>query len=125
MTMSPHKLVLNAVGNAEDVQAIIGFYIPGGYSIADFGVSLTFGDEEVSTASSLRYCYVDQNLIAGFDKAQLLSNPAVIAMAGQTVCATVEGWFTAVNSDGDSYTQSFSGVDLVEIAAPGKSGVVR
>lgn len=121
MTMSPHKIVLNAVGSAEDVQAIVGLYIPGGYSITDYEVTLRFNDEVVALASSLRYCYIDQNLLVGFDKAQLLSNPVVAAFAGSTVCATVEGWFEVRNAEGDSYTQSFDGLDYVDVLAPGKN----
>lgn len=121
MTMSPHKLVLNAVGSAEDVQAIIGLYIPGGYTITDFEATLTFDDQAVAYASSMRYCYIDNNLLVGFDKEQLLANPIVAAMAGNTVSATVSGWFTVTNADGESYTQEFDGFDYVEIMSPGKN----
>ena len=121
MTMSPHKIVLNAVGASEDVQAVIGMWLPSGYAITDFQITLTFGDQVVAEAASVAYCAIDDNLLVGFDKDQLLANPLVIAMAGTTVTATVEGTLELTAADGTIYTRDFAAFDYVEILAPGKN----
>lgn len=121
MTMSPHKIVLNAVGASEDVQAIIGMTLPGGYTITDFDITLKFDDQVVAEAASVYYCAIDDNLLVGFDKEQLLANPLVIAMAGTTVAATVEGTLVMTAADGSICTRTFDGFDYVEILAPGKA----
>ena len=118
--MSPHKIVLNAQGNADDVQAVVSMSLEPGYQVTDFQVKLWFDDVEVAEAETFRYCPVDDNFLTGFDRTTLLNNPDVIAMAGQTVVATVEGWFTAESIDGDFYTRYFSGTDVVEIVKPGR-----
>ena len=121
ITISPHKLILNSQGNAEDVQAIVPMFITSGYMFTTGEATLEFDGIEVAVSISMRYCYVDDNLLIGFDKEELLQNPDVIAMAGTTVTARVEGSFTATNADGDTYTKDFSGTDQVEIVAPGKN----
>ncbi|MBU0984128.1 MAG: hypothetical protein KKA42_09685, partial [candidate division Zixibacteria bacterium] len=84
-----------------------------------YQVSLRFNDISVAEAFDLRYCYIDDNFLASFDRVALQANPDVMAMANTTVTATVEGWFEAVSADGSRYRQEFSCVDAVEIAAPG------
>ncbi|MFC1475433.1 hypothetical protein ACFLQW_00340 [Candidatus Zixiibacteriota bacterium] len=121
ITISPHKLVLNSQGNAEDVQAIIPMTIAAGYTFTAGEATLEFDGTEVAVSISMRYCYVDDNLIVGFDKEELLRNPDVIAMAGTTVTAKVEGSFIATDAEGNTYTKDFSGTDQVEIVAPGKN----
>jgi hypothetical protein len=125
MTMSPHKLVLNSVGSSEDVQAIIPMTITAGYTFTAGEATLRFDGIEVATTISLRYCYIDDNLIVSFDKTALLQNPDVIALAGMVVTAEVEGSFTATDADGNTYTQDFSGTDEVEIVAPGKTSELK
>lgn len=120
MTMSPHKIVLNAQGQFEDVQAVISMPLAAGYTLADYQVTLMFNSIPVSDAFDFRYCYADANFLASFDRAGIQSNPEVIAMANTTVTAVVEGWFTAVASDGSSYTKAFSCSDAVEIVDPKK-----
>ena len=122
ITISPHKLVLNSQGNAEDVQAIIPIGIPSGYAFTTGEATLEFDGVEVAVSISMRYCYVDDNLIVGFDKEELLQHPEVIALAGMTVTATVQGTFTITDADGNTSTRDFSGSDQVEIVAPGKNG---
>jgi len=121
MTMSPHKISLNAVGQFDDVQAVIRMSMKSGYVLADYSVILKFNDVPVSEAYDFSYCYIDANFLASFDRTALQANPDVTALAGQTVTATVEGWFSAENDLGESYTQSFSFNDRVEILDPEKS----
>ena len=80
ITISPHKLVLNSQGNAEDVQAIIPIGIPSGYTFTTGEATLEFDGVQVAVSISMRYCYVDDNLIVGFDKEELLRHPEVIAL---------------------------------------------
>lgn len=120
--ISPHRIILNQQGQADDVLAIMPMVFTPGYSFGEAEATLSFNGEVVSETVDIRYCYVDLNLLIYFDRAQLLANPTVVALAGNEVTATVTGSFTAVNADGDSYTQSFEASDLVEILAPGRAG---
>ncbi|MFH2048686.1 MAG: hypothetical protein ABIJ12_04495 [bacterium] len=120
MTMSPHKFILNAKGQFEDAQAVIRMAIQPGYQLSDYQVSLAFNNVYIIDALDLYYCYIDDNFIAYFDRNAIQANPLVIDMAGQTVTATVSGWFEAVDADGNTYTQAFSCNDLVEILDPDK-----
>jgi hypothetical protein len=120
--ISPYKIILNAQGQAEDVLAIMPMSMPAGYLFEDGNASLSLNGEFVAEAISMRYCYVDDNLLISFDREQLLNHPIVISLAGSTATATVEGSFTAVNADGQIYTRTFSASDLVEILSPGKAG---
>lgn len=120
VTLCPYKINLNAVGQWEDVQAVIRLPMPAGFALTDFAVELWFDDVCVAEAYAMRYCYVDDNFLASFDRAELQVNPDVIAMAGSTVTATVEGWYAATNGEGDVIVVPFSGATPVEILAPGK-----
>lgn len=120
MTMSPYKIILNAKGQFEDMQAVIRMSMDAGYILSDYQVSLALNGVTVGEAISFRYCYIDDNFLAGFDRTAVQANPDVIALANTTVTATVEGWFTAVNSEGDTYTQYFSCTDTMEIIDPDK-----
>jgi hypothetical protein len=120
MTMSPHKIVLNAQGQFDNVQAVIRIALRAGYRLSDYEVRLRFNDIVVSEAYDFRYCYVDDNFLASFDRTALQANPAVIDMAGTVATATVEGWFEGTADDGNTYTQAFSCTDLVEILDPDK-----
>lgn len=121
ITISPFKWILNSQGNAQDIQAIIPMTIAAGYTFTEGTATLWLGDDEVAESISMRYCYIDDNLIIGFDKNEVLGHPVVVALAGTTVTATVEGSFTATDAEGKTYTQDFSGSDQVEIVAPGKN----
>jgi len=121
MTMSPHKIVLNSRGLAEDIQAVIRMPMAPGYSLADFLVTLSFNDVPICDAITFRYCLIDANFLAGFDRNEVLTNPAAAEMAGTPVLATVSGWFTAINNEGESYTQSFEFTDDVIILDPGQN----
>ena len=118
VSMAPHKIVLNAQGNSDDVQAIIGMSLPSA-TIVSFDAVLSFDGVDVSIAESAFYCAIDDNLIVGFDRTELQNNPDVAALAGQTVVATVEGQVTVQTGD-TTYTRNFIGSDSVEILKPGR-----
>ena len=118
VSICPHKLVLNAEGKSDDVQAIVRMVLPSA-RIIEFNAVLRFGGVDVATAESAFYCAIDDNLIVGFDRQELQNNPAVVAMANTSVVATVEGW-VVVASDEDPYTRNFVGTDQVEIVKPGR-----
>jgi len=120
MTMSPFKIILNAQGQFEDVQAVIRIPLQAGYSLTDYQVTLKFNDIPVSEAFDFRYCYIDDNFLASFDRTALQANPTVIELANTVVVATVEGWFEGTAADGATYTQDFSCTDQVEILDPDK-----
>jgi hypothetical protein len=120
LTMSPHKIVLNAQGQFEDVQAVIRMPMQAGYTLSDYQVTLSFNGIPIIQAFNMRYCYIDDNFLASFDRMAVQNHPTVIGMANTMVTATVAGWYSAVNSDGNSYTHDFSWTDDVEIVAPGR-----
>jgi hypothetical protein len=119
VNINPHKIVLNAEGKADDVQANIPIVLASA-SITKFDVTLSFDDIEVAKAESARYCLIDNMLIIGFDRTELQDNPDVQNMANSTVTAKVEGSVTVKNADGKTETTEFSGSDKVKIVAPGK-----
>jgi len=121
ITVAPFKINIKAQGQFEDVLVVIRMPLASGYSLADYDVRMKFDGIEVSQAYAFRYCPIDDNFLASFDRMELQQNPDVIAMAGQTVTAVVEGWYTAISADGQTtIRKEFSGIDLVEILNPGK-----
>lgn len=125
MTIAPHRIVLNAVGQSESVQAVIRTPIQPGYALSDYSLVLKFNGVTVSEAYDLYYCVIDDNFLASFDRAALLANPVVQAMANTTVTATVEGWFSAEDGDGNTYAETISCAEQVQIVKPGKSTPVK
>ena len=121
VNINPHKIVLNAEGAADNVQANIPMVLPGA-RIVDFEVTLEFNGTVVAEAESARYCLIDDMLIIGFDRTELQSNPDVQEMANSTVTARVDGYVTVESFDGGETTRDFSGTDTVEIVKPGKKG---
>ena len=119
MTMSPHKIILNAQGQFDNVQAVIRMPMMPGYSLSNYQVFLSFDGIMVSEAYEFRYCYIDDNFLASFDRTAIQANQDVIGMAGRIVSAEVSGWFEAVDSYGNSYRKDFSYFDDVEILDPG------
>jgi hypothetical protein len=118
VNINPHKIVLNAQGAADDVQANVHIILPGSW-VVDIDVTLSFDGIVVAQAESAFYCVLDDILIVGFDRTDLQKNPDVQAMANSTVIATVTGSVTVEDVEGDETTTSFSGSDTVEIVAPG------
>ena len=121
VNINPHKIVLNANGEADDVQANVNIILPGA-RVVDFDVTLSLNGTVVAEAESAFYCIVDNILIVGFDRTTLQKNPDVQALANMTVTAEVIGSVTVRNSEGIETEVSFSGTDTVEIVAPGKKG---
>jgi len=121
VNINPHKIVLNAQGAADDVQANVHIILDGAW-VVDFDVTLALDGIVVADAESAYYCALDDILIVGFDRTSLQENPDVQALANEIVTATVIGTVTMENADGDQTTVSFGGSDLVEIVAPGKQG---
>ena len=120
VNINPFKIVLNAQGASDDVQANIHIVLPGA-RITDFDATLSLDGKVVAEAESAYYCAIDDMLIVGFDRTDLQNNPDVQAMANTTVTATVVGTVTVLNADGDEVTASYSGSDNVEIVGPGKN----
>ena len=125
VNINPHKIVLNAQGASDDVQANVRIILPGA-RVVDFDVTLAFDGVFVAKAESAYYCVLDDILIVGFDRTELQDNPDVQAMANTTVMATVNGTVTVEvkNLDGSTTPMnvSFGGSDAVEIVAPGAKG---
>ena len=122
LTMSPHRIVLNAQGDFPDMQAVIRQSMPGGYTLGDYRVILSVEGTEVSEAFNLRYCYIDDNFLASFDRTAFQLHPAVIALANAgPVQARVEGWYEATNADGDVYRGTFDCTSRIEIVDPKKA----
>lgn len=113
--IAPHRIILNAEGDFDDVQAIVSIVLPSA-DIDAYEVGLSLEGVDVATAVSAYYCPIHENLIVGFDRQDLQDNPDVKALAGQTVTATVDGWVEV--SDGETF--DFAGSDLVEIVKPGR-----
>ena len=120
VNINPHKIVLNAVGAFDDVQANVRITLPGA-SIVDFEVTLALDGKVVAEAESAFYCVTDNILIVGFDRTSL-QTAIPDDMANKTVTATVVGYVTVKISENEEITREFSGSDSVEIVAPGKKG---
>jgi len=121
VNINPHKIVLNADGKADDVQANVHIILASA-NITAFDAILSFDGTDVALAESAFYCVIDDILIIGFDRTDLQNNPDVQDMANSTVTAAVDGYVTVENSVGDETTRFFSGTDMVEIVKPGKKG---
>lgn len=122
VNINPHRIVLNAQGKADDVQANIPMVLPSA-RIVDFAVTLSINDEEVIEAESARYCLIDDMLIIGFDRTDLQNNPVVQDAANTTVTAEVAGYVTVQNTlTLEETTTHFSGSDTVQIVQRGKKG---
>ena len=117
VSICPHKIILNAEGQSDDVQAIVRIVLPSAY-LESFAAVLYLDGVEVAVAESAYYCALDDNLIIGFDRTDLQNNPDVQALAGQTVVAEVVG-SVVVDCGGALVEENFSGSDTVEILKPG------
>jgi len=124
ITIAPYRIVLNAEEKWDDVQAVIRMPLASGYSLSGFEVGLYFDDELVCYAKSFRYCYLDDNFLAGFDREVVQAYAEDNDLGNTIVTATVSGWFSAdlyldENLAG-SYTREFIGYDEIELMAPGR-----
>jgi len=118
--LAPHKLVLNAKGQSESVQALFGMNLPAGFVPEEHEVALKIGGATVLEAYDLEYCPIDDVLHVYFDRAALQTAPEVVAAAGETVTVTVEGWFVAVDPDGEELYKTILGTGTLEVVAPAR-----
>lgn len=129
VSITPHRIILNAAGQWESVDALIDMRLPSGYSILDFAIVLWFGEEYDEAlafwAFDLEYCYIDSNFFAAFNRQEIQDDADVWAIAGYAIPTTVEGYYRAINADGVIVTCEFRGYDLVDLLAPSKSTSIR
>ena len=120
VTIAPSKIVLKAKGQFEDIQAVIRMPLVSGFQVESFEVNFRIGDEVIAQAFAFRYCYIDDNFLASFDRYEIQNHPTVVGLADSTVTATIDGWFVAVAADGQTYRREFSGEDEILIFNPGR-----
>ncbi len=140
VTMSPHKIILNAKGFltngiSQDIQAVIGGTMPDGYSIvkAESEVTLQFTNSDGFSsdeflAEDLRYCYIDNNYLATFNRQEIQESLQDSLkdedLASLTVTATIGGYCIVTkpdeDEDKDKIQINFNGSDSVEIIDPDK-----
>ena len=123
VSITPHKIVLNAKGQSDGIDAIVGIVLPSG-TIEDFEGKLRLVAEDddgnvveilIAMAHAVRYCAIDDNLFLTFDREVIQTHPEIVSRAGQTVLFGVEG---SVTIGGSLY--EFCGYDEAQIHAPGK-----
>ena len=119
--IAPHRIVLNAKGQSDGIDAIVGIWLPSS-AITEYEAILYLVVEDdpdnpipIASVVAVRYCAVDDNLFVTFDREEIQNNPYIIACAGQTVRFWVDG---SVTVGGDVY--EFSGGDEVDIHDPGR-----
>ncbi len=121
--IAPFKIVLNSQtkGQNQDIQAVISMALSSGCHLGNYEVSLKFDEGDEFFAFAFRYCYIDDNFLASFDRVEiqdyLVENYPVTTVA----IATVEGWFEELDADGNVFAiREFVGTDDVEIVNPAK-----
>ncbi|UCE23665.1 MAG: hypothetical protein JSU74_10235 [Candidatus Zixiibacteriota bacterium] len=120
MTICPFKIVLNALGKAETVQAVIPIGLQPGYMFSSCNATLWINNEVIAESNYARYCYIDDNLLVYFDRLDVYTNPVLEEMAGSTYTATVAGDMVLVNGEGDEISIPFERIDQVLIVDPEK-----
>ena len=117
MTMAPHKIILNALGNSESIQAVVPMHLT---VFNGCEATLTVGGYTIAETSEAKYCYIDDILLVYFDRTVVLTHPDMLLMDGQIVEASVDGVVYTVDGDGNSIAREFSAQDDVEIVDPEK-----
>ena len=113
VNISPFKIILNADGNSDDIQARIPMALPAG-EITDFGASLLFGKApEVLTTEDFYYCVIDNILHIYFDRGVVLDYLRDNKIEGDEVIAQVWGSICV----GEQCVE-FEGFDIVEVIDP-------
>lgn len=115
MTIAPSRLVLNSQGNTESILCHYSGYL-GNTTIAEWSAELYFDGVKVADAFSFRYCYVDYEFLAEFDRMAIQELEYVKSLANTNVLARMVGYWIA--SDGTSAT--FDKTDYIYIYKPGK-----
>lgn len=113
VNISPFKIILNADGSSDDIQAKIPMALPAGGSITEFGATLRFNgeDEEIPT-ESFYYCAVDDILHVYFNRKAVLEYLNFYEIQDKVVAEVWVGFF-----DGYEYVE-FEGDDIVEVLDP-------
>lgn len=113
VNISPFKIILNADGNSEDIQARIPMVIAAGNSITDFEASLRIDNaNDTVVAIDFYYCAIDDILHIYFDRKEVLQYLKDNEIKGE-VTAAVWGSFY----DFDNLVE-FSGYDDVVVIDP-------
>ena len=113
VNISPFKIILNADGSSDDIQAKIPMALPAG-EITDFEASLLIGDaDEILITSDFYYCAIDNILHIYFDRKTVLDYLKDNEIEGKGLIAEVWGSFYV----GDEYVE-FEGDDIVEVLDP-------
>jgi len=113
VNISPFKIILNADGNSDDIQARIPMALPAG-EITDFEAYLLFGDaDEMLVTDEFYYCAVDNILHVYFERSAVLKYLKENNIEGSNVIAQVWGGFFV----GDLYVD-FAGSDSVIVLDP-------
>ena len=114
VNISPFKIILNADGNSEDIQARIPMVLPAGGSITEFDAALWFNSEtEEILAEGFYYCAIDDILHVYFDRTDVLDYLRGNKEIEDKVVANV--WVGFFN--GYDYVE-LSGFDVVEVIDP-------
>ena len=123
VTMSPYKIILNAElkGALQDVQAVIGMSMRPSeeYRLGEFKVTLYLDGVPVTDAFGFRYCYIDDNFLASFDREVIQTYLFEKKIFGTVLTATVAGWYETLKEGEDPVITEFSGDDSMEIVKPG------
>ena len=117
MTMAPHKIVLNALGNSTSVQAVIPMHLS---VFNGCEATLTIGGITIAETTEAKYCYIDDNLLVYFDRLEVLTHQDMMSMDDTIQQAVVEGTVYTVDADGNDISLTFSAWDDVEIVDPEK-----
>ena len=120
LSITPFRIVLNAKlkGELQDIQGIINMSMQGGDRLDDYEVNFLIEGDQVAQAFAFRYCYIDDNFLASFDR-QVIQDYLIDRELEGTLNVRVEGWYTATASEGPSAPVYFAGSDMIEVFAPG------
>ncbi|MCF7958573.1 MAG: hypothetical protein K9M57_09020, partial [Phycisphaerae bacterium] len=124
ISIKPHLIVLNSLGQTDDIQAIVDIVLTGGYNITDFSGSFSINGTEITQATSVDYCIIDTNLFLYFPRTEIQSHPDVIALSGMEVKVDIVGSVTTETTEGQVTMYDFTGSDVVEFAQPGTKMVI-
>ncbi len=126
----PQRIVINdspkALYKAQDVHGVVGVGVGSDLRIVGVEASLTLvhqAEQELLEASfvatAFSYCWIDQNLLLDFPRAEICASETARQMAGNLVEGIVCGEIITVDSDGREYRIPFCGSDWVEVVNSG------
>ena len=113
VNISPFKIILNADGNSDDIQAKIPMALPAG-EITGFEASLRIDSaDEILITSDFYYCAIDNILHVYFDRKTVLDYLKDNKIEGKGLLAEVWGDFYV-----GAEPFEFEGDDIVEVLDP-------